>query len=390
MHSVLTLLGDLISIASVNPMGQPVDTEIHLEHRVTDYLEDRLRKLGVKYRRIEVSPGRDNLLAWYDAPNSKVRVLLDAHQDTVPVETMIIPPFKANTEAGKMYGRGSCDVKSGVAAMLTAFERLVHERPANSCNVLIAFTVDEEYTHTGSSALSEMDHGCDLGIIAEPTEMQLVVSHKGAVRWKIHSSGRACHSSTPHLGDNAIYRMGRVLNALGEHACQLAGSTPDPLLGPPSLSVGRITGGQSVNIVPDACSIEIDRRLIPGETVEGAMGMVREFLKMKLSPNDFEKIVFGEPWVKMPALRNDTATAFLDKLQSGLIGPDGKKPGIGGVPYGTDAGPLAQMGLPCVVFGPGNIAQAHTEDEWIEMDQVIDASERYFQLLANWNEVAER
>ena len=344
----------------------------------------------MKYRRIEVSPGRDNLLAWYDAPNSKVRVLLDAHQDTVPVETMIIPPFKANTEAGKMYGRGSCDVKSGVAAMLTAFERLVYERPANSCNVLIAFTVDEEYTHTGSSALSEMDHGCDLGIIAEPTEMQLVVSHKGAVRWKIHSSGRACHSSTPHLGDNAIYRMGRVLNALGEHACQLSGSTPDPLLGPPSLSVGRITGGQSVNIVPDTCSIEIDRRLIPGETVEGAMGMVREFLKMKLSPNDFEKIAFGEPWVKMPALRNDTATAFLDKLQSGLIGPDGNKPGIGGVPYGTDAGPLAQMGLPCVVFGPGNIAQAHTEDEWIEMDQVIDASERYFQLLANWNEVTER
>ena len=190
MHSALNLLGDLISIASVNPMGQPVDPEIHFEHRVTDYLEDRLRKLGVKYRRIEVSPGRDNLLAWYDAPNSNTRVLLDAHQDTVPVETMIIPPFLPRTEAGKMYGRGSCDVKSGVAAMLTAFERLVHERPAHSCNVLIAFTVDEEYTHTGSSALSEMQHGCDLGIIAEPTEMQIIVSHKGAVRWKIKSIDR--------------------------------------------------------------------------------------------------------------------------------------------------------------------------------------------------------
>ena len=385
MNPVIRLLGDLVSIPSVNPMGQPVLPEIHLEHRVTDYLEDRLRSLGVRYRRVEISPCRDNLIAWYDAPNSKTRILLDAHQDTVPVETMVIKPFDPMLKDGRMYGRGSCDVKSGVAAMLSAFERLVRERPQKSCNVLMAFTVDEEYTHTGSSALSEMDHGCALGIVAEPTQMQLIVSHKGAVRWKIHTTGRACHSSTPHLGDNAIYRMGRVLNALGEYACQLAGSQPDSLLGPPRLSVGRITGGQSVNIVPDACSIEIDRRLIPGETVEWAMGRVLEFLKTKLSPGDFEKIAFGEPWVKMPALPRETATAFLPKLQLGLAGADGAQPGISGVPYGTDAGPLAQMGLPCVVFGPGNIAQAHTEDEWIETDQVIDAAERYFNLLAGWD-----
>lgn len=384
MNAVLKLLGDLVSIPSVNPMGQPVVPEIHLEHRVTDYLENRLKKLGVRYQRIEIRSGRDNLIAWYDAPNSNTRILLDAHQDTVPVETMIIPPFEPAMKNGRMYGRGSCDVKSGVASMLMAFERLVRERPEKSCNVLIAFTVDEEYTHTGSSALSEMDHGCALGIVAEPTQMQLIVSHKGAVRWKIHTAGRACHSSTPHLGDNAIYRMGRVLNALSEYACQLAGAAPDDMLGPPSLSVGRITGGQSVNIVPDACSIEIDRRLIPGESVEGAMAQVLEFLKSKLAPADFEKISFSEPWVKMPALRSDTASAFLAKLQSGLAAPDGTQPAIAGVPYGTDAGPLAQMGLPCVVFGPGNIAQAHTEDEWIETAQVIDAAERYFNLLANW------
>ena len=384
MHSALKTLGDLISLASVNPMGQAIDSGIHLEHRVTDYLEDRLRKLGVRYQRMEVSPGRDNLLAWYEAPSSGTRILLDAHQDTVPVETMNIPPFQPRIDGGRMYGRGSCDVKSGVAAMLTAFEKLVQERPAHSCNVLMAFTVDEEYTHTGSSALSVMDHQCDLGIVAEPTQMQLVVSHKGAVRWKIMASGRACHSSTPHLGDNAIYRMGRVLSLLGEHACHLAGSTPDELLGPPSLSVGRITGGQSVNIVPDSCSIEIDRRLIPGESVEAAMDAVREHLKEKLSPNDFEKIEFGEPWVRMPALGSGSATAFLEKLQTGRIAPTGQKPPIGGVPYGTDAGPLAQRGLPCVVFGPGNIAQAHTEDEWIEMSEVVDASERFFHLLAHW------
>lgn len=384
MNSVIKTLADLISIPSVNPMGQPVRPEIHLEGRVTDYLEDRLRSLGVRYRRITVSPGRDNLLAWYDAPHSNHRILLDAHQDTVPVDTMIIPPFEPRMADGKIYGRGSCDVKSGVASMLVAFERLVRERPAQSANVLLAFTVDEEYTHTGSSALAEMNHDCQLGIVAEPTRMQVIVSHKGAVRWKINTTGRACHSSTPHLGDNAIYRMGRVLSALGEYACQIAGSEPDPMLGPPSLSVGRIVGGQSVNIVPDSCSIEIDRRLIPGETVESAMGQVREFLSTKLAANDFEKLSFGEPWVRMPALRNDSAADFLSKIQAGLVGSDGAVPVVGGVPYGTDAGPLAQAGLPCVVFGPGDIAQAHTEDEWIEMDQVIDVADRYFNLLANW------
>ncbi|MFM1802301.1 MAG: Acetylornithine deacetylase, partial [Planctomycetota bacterium] len=151
-----------------------------------------------------------------------------------------------------------------------------------------------------------------------------------------------------------------------------------------SLSVGRITGGQSVNIVADDCSVEIDRRLIPGETVEYAIGQVREFLTMRLSPSDIEKIQFGEPWVRMPALRNDSASQYLSKLQAGLTGTDGSRPEIAGVPYGTDAGPLAQGGLPCVVFGPGNIAQAHTEDEWIETDQVVDAAHRYFNLLAHW------
>jgi acetylornithine deacetylase len=385
MIDAIELLKDLISIPSVNPMGQPVRPEIHLEHRVTDYLEAKVRDLGVEYRRIEVMPGRDNLLAWYRAPQSDFTVLLDAHQDTVPVETMIIPPFEPRMADGKLYGRGSCDVKSGVASMFAAFARLVKERPKSSCNVLMAFTVDEEYTHRGSSALSEMDHGCGLGIAAEPTRMNLVVSHKGAVRWKIHTGGRACHSSTPHLGDNAIYRMGRVLTALSEYASSLAVSAPDEMLGPPSLSVGRITGGQSVNIVPDDCSIEIDRRLIPGESVEGAIDQVRQFLKSKLAPGDFDKISFGEPWVRMPALKSEISRSFWAKLQEGLAGPDGIQPEIGGVPYGTDAGPLAQAGLPCIVFGPGDIAQAHTEDEWIEAAQVTDATDRYFRLLSQWH-----
>ena len=114
------------------------------------------------------------------------------------------------------------------------------------------------------------------------------------------------------------------------------------------------------------------------------MSRVKDFIESRLSPNDFSKLCFGDPWVRMPALRHDSASDYLAKIQKGLAAADGTLPAIGGVPYGTDAGPLAQKGLPCVVFGPGNIAQAHTEDEWIETDQVVEAADRYFRMLAMW------
>src|SRR4051794_17200866 len=156
-----------------------------------------------------------------------------------------------------------------MTAMLMAFARLVRERPGSSASVIMACTVDEEFTHTGSSLLAATRHGADLAIVAEPTRLELVNCHKGAVRWKIRVQGVACHSSTPHLGVNAIYRMARVVAALADQASELAASAPHPVLGPPSLSVGRIEGGQSVNVVPDWCEIEVDRRIIPGETPDG-------------------------------------------------------------------------------------------------------------------------
>ena len=236
-----------------------------LETRLTDYLEEWFRGLGVECRRQAVSPGRDNVLAWYGAPGSRRTILFDVHQDTVPTDGMTIPPFEPTIAGGRLFGRGSCDVKGSMAAMLAAFARLVRERPAGSASVLLACTVDEEFTHTGSSHLAESGHGAELAVVAEPTSLNLVHCHKGALRWKIRTRGLACHSSTPHQGVNAIYRMGHVLQALESFAGTLSRAAGHPILGPPSLSVGRIEGGQSVNIVPDWCEIEVDRRLLPGE-----------------------------------------------------------------------------------------------------------------------------
>jgi acetylornithine deacetylase/succinyl-diaminopimelate desuccinylase family protein len=377
LDQVTRLLSALVAIPSVNPMGRDLDGPEYFETRLASYLEDWFRELGVRCERQPVAPGRDNLLAWYIAPDARRLILYDVHQDTVPTDGMTIPPFDPQISEGRLSGRGACDVKGSMAAMLAAFARLVKERPRGSASVLLACTVDEEFTHTGSSRLAEMPHGAELAIVAEPTLLDLVHCHKGALRWKIRTNGVACHSSTPHLGVNAIYRMGRVVDLLANYAEELAASAPDPILGPPTLSVGRIEGGQSVNVVPDWCEIEVDRRLIPGEDASASMEAVS-----KLTASLFESsecFAMSPPWVHMPPLVN-RATRWIEPLSDAIFTATGRRPSVGGVPFGTDAGPLSEKGTPCVVFGPGDIAQAHTKDEWIELDQVRLASQAYFQM----------
>jgi acetylornithine deacetylase len=371
------LLGTLVSIPSVNPMGRSLAGEELLETRLSDYLEDWFLRKGMPCERQQVMPGRCNLLARFDPPGARRTVLFDVHQDTVPTDGMTISPFEPRVEAGRLYGRGSCDVKGAMAAMLVAMDRLCRECPANAASVILACTVDEEFTHQGASRLAATDHGAVLAVVAEPTGLNLVHCHKGALRWKVRTSGVACHSSTPDRGVNAIYRMAPVLQALSSYAGRLAASSPDPILGPPSLSVGRIEGGQSVNIVPDWCEIEIDRRLIPGEDPVTAFAEAREFLLSRLGTAD--RIEFNDPWLNMPPLVPSLGP-WESTLRDAVATATGQVPAVVGVPYGTDAGPLSAAGLPCVVFGPGDIAQAHTKDEWVDLEQVRKASDAYFQI----------
>ncbi len=377
MDELTRLLSDLVSIPSVNPMGRALSGPDLLETRISAYLESWFHDRGLSVRRQPVAAGRDNLLARYDAPDARRTLLFDVHQDTVPTDGMTIPPFTPRVEGGKLYGRGACDVKASMAAMLLAFDRLCRERPQGSASVVLACTVDEEYTHQGSSLLAETQKGIDLAIVAEPTRLNVVHCHKGATRWKIRTTGVACHSSTPDLGDNAIYRMARVVSGLADLAAELSRATPHPILGAPSLSVGRIEGGQSVNIVPDGCVIEIDRRMIPGETPTGCIDQVRSFLNQRLG--GLERVEFDPPWVRMPAL--DTKIGdWAEPLAAAVKAATGRAPELIGVPFGTDAGPLGAAGIPGIVFGPGDIAQAHTRDEWVELDQVRQAAEAYYQI----------
>lgn len=376
MTETTRLLRDLVALPSVNPMGRDLQGPEVYEHRVTGYLEDFFRGLGARYERQPVAPQRENIVAHFDGSNSAgPTFLFEVHQDTVPTDNMTIAPFGATIENGRLFGRGSCDIKGGMAAMLCAFARLTREKPAGAANLMLAGTVDEEHTFLGVQKLIQSGIQAAGAVVAEPTNLKIVHTHKGAVRWHVSTPGLAYHSSSPEKGVNAIYRMGRLLGAIECYALELRASKPDPYLGPPSISVGRIEGGASVNTVPDRCRIEIDRRLIPGEEPQQAMHHFVDFLN-KEGKIDFP-FECSDPWLAMTPLHwqgPKGGAELVTRLGAAIDRVRGAHEVVA-VPYGTDAAPLAAAGIPAVVFGPGDIAQAHTRDEWVSLEGVEQASD---------------
>ena len=384
------LLKELIAIPSVNPMGRDVVGPEFLEAGMTDYLEHWFTELGVEYRRIELQPRRSNIVARYQGNPDRPTVLLDAHQDTVPVEGMTIPAFSPKQRGGRIYGRGSCDVKGGMASMLTAFARIVHERPLQTGDVIMSCTCDEEQGMSGILALSGnwnsagdsdaawLTRRPDAVIVAEPTLLHIVVAHRGVTRWKLKTFGRAAHSSKPSEGVNAIYRMAQIVGKLQDYAGRLEqDSIPHVLCGSPTLSVGRIEGGISVNVVPAECMIEVDRRVVPGEDQTTVMQQVDTYLRERIQ-FEFE---MQPPWCVAGSLSDEYNGPLADNLLmhvEAVVGPRQKI----GLPCGTNAAATAAAGVPTVVFGPGSIAQAHTMDEWIDGMQLEQAAEILFNFLS--------
>jgi acetylornithine deacetylase len=371
------LLRDLVALPSVNPMGRDLPPAIVWEHRVTDYLEQFFRGLGVPYERQPVAPQRANIVAHLDMPGAKRTLLLEAHQDTVPIDHMSIDPFGARIDGGRLYGRGACDIKGGMAAMLACFARLVQERPADAGNVILACTVDEENTMIGVRELVRRGLKADFAVVAEPTRLNIVHAHKGVTRWQIITSGRSCHSSAPEQGDNAIYRMAHLLDAVERYAERLRTGPADPLLGPPTLSIGIIEGGTSVNTVPDRCRVEVDRRLVGGEDPDAMPQQMAHYLKQEAGVTD--PFVMTHPWIRERALLPDRSDEIIRLLGAAIDAERGSHR-VHPVPYGTDAATIAWSGIPAVVFGPGDIAQAHTRDEWVDLAEVAQASAILYRL----------
>lgn len=374
------LLAELVRTPSVNPMGRTdIPPELCGEGRVADVWERHLLALGVRVERQQVAPGRDNIIVRYVPPSpAPATLLFEAHTDTVPVDGMTIEPFAARVENGRLYGRGSCDVKAGGVAMFGAFRRLVTEKPSGSAAVVLAFAVDEEHTFHGVQHLMRSGVKADFAVVAEPTQLNIVRQHKGVVRWKLSTTGVACHSSAPERGVSAVYRMAKVLAAVEEYARRLQATKVHPQLGPATLSVGLIDGGVSPNTVPDKCSIHLDRRLLPGENGEEAIEDVTRFVQ-SWPGVDFP--IYTALSLDCPALPADGGDEWVSKLGNTIDSVIGRHE-IHAVPYGTDASTIRQAGIPAVVFGPGDIAQAHTKDEWVELAQVEQAAEILFRFAA--------
>jgi acetylornithine deacetylase/succinyl-diaminopimelate desuccinylase-like protein len=363
MTKTAKLLHELVALPSVNPAFLPPAHPRGGEKRVADFLAATLARAGWDVEFQPVFPDRSNLLARL-TPAGKVRrrILLAPHLDTVNGAE---DQFSPSERAGRLYGRGACDTKGSVAAMVTALSELaVAGRHPDGTELLFAGLVDEENAQNGSRALAKSGLKADLAIVGEPTNLQIVTAHKGSLWLRLETFGKAAHGSRPELGRNAVHTMAQIVDVLETEYAAMLARRRHPLLGPATVSVGVIAGGIQPNIVPDRCSIQVDRRTLPGETEAATRREIGALLRRH---NLKATCTSDKPSDCLPMETNHRlplVTAFLRKASQ-------RRPA--GVNYFCDASILAKGGLSSIVFGPGDIAQAHTRDEWIELAQVEQA-----------------
>ena len=380
-HSrVVRLLRDLVACPSVNPAFLPPGDPRSGEAAVAGLVSTFASGAGLDVSVEDVLPGRSNVLARLaPAGATRHRVLLAPHLDTVG-EPCLDPLLRPVVSSGRLTGRGACDTKGCVAAFLEALRRVAEtgRRPA-ATEVVFAGLVDEENGQAGSrrhAAVARREgRRTDLAIVGEPTRLEVVTAHKGDVWLQLRTHGRAAHGATPHLGSNAVLAMARVVEALEtEYRVALRHRT-HPLLGHATVNVGSIRGGTQPNIVPDCCVISVDRRTLPGEDED----LVRREIGTLLGRRGLEVALDPLRTAPCPALETDPANPWVQRLMKAA-----RRRRTTGVHYFCDAAPLAAGGIPSVVFGPGDIAQAHTRDEWISiasLERGTDLLERFIRAL---------
>jgi acetylornithine deacetylase/succinyl-diaminopimelate desuccinylase-like protein len=363
------MLSDLIALPSVNPAFLPPGDPLAGEQRVAEFLAATAARAGLDTEFEPVLPRRSNLLARL-APVRPIRhrLLLAPHLDTVGPADHANDLFTPHRRDGRLHGRGACDTKGSAAAMMAALCELAtsRRRPAHT-EIVFAGLVDEEAGQAGSRALAASGFTADLAIVGEPTRLKVVTAHKGVLWLQLETRGKAAHAARPELGRNAVHDMARIVEALQtDYAVRLRRQRHHALLGHPTVNVGAIHGGRQPNIVPARCVIAVDRRTLPGETNTRVEREIRGLLRQKRLAATFRCTQAGPC---LPLETNPRHRWIRDFLRvAGQRQP-------AGVDYFSDAGVLASAGIPSVVFGPGDIAQAHTPDEWISLRQLEQAKE---------------
>ncbi len=365
------LLANMVAFDTVNPhFGGALDGQ----SKLAEYLERIANAWGLQTRRCPVSEDSFNLLVTLPLIPHAPWLLFESHLDTVSVEGMTVPAFRVTEADSRLYGRGTCDTKGSGAAMLWALKSCASQ-PLRPLNAGVVFVVDEESAMSGAHAFASQELGRFDGLIGivvgEPTRLRPVVAHNGALRWRTLTRGVAAHSADPSKGRSAIRAMMNVIAALESKMIPLA-VREFPLTGRAAASINVIRGGSAVNIVPDYCEILCDRRLVPGETLAQVLAERDQALAGLAVENDQEYLAPPLPPENSMILHAWMQPAFSKQtLSHAAIG----------APYATDASHYAAAGAQVVVLGPGDLAQAHTRDEYLDRHQLAQAVALYLELL---------
>jgi succinyl-diaminopimelate desuccinylase len=363
----LSLLSDLIAIPSVNPPGEKYD-------EVCSRLRSALEELGFKTRVVEVAKGKPNLIGVLG--EGRPELLFNGHVDVVPPgmgwET---DPFKAVEREGRIYGRGTADMKGALASMVAAVKKVLDEGVTLKGKLIFTATVDEETGGLDGLGYLVRKEGlrADYCLSGEPTGLNVCRCEKGVYWAKISVKGKAAHGSTPERGINAIEKMAKIISALQS----IKFEREHKLLGRPTINIGVISGGTKINVVPDYCEILVDRRMLPAEDPGEVKGEIESALRSvkALDPQveyKVEDLLFADPF----ELPEDAPLVRMavEAVQEAL----GRRPEITGLTGFTDARFTAvDAKIPSVLVGPGNIAQAHTANEFVEKRQILDAISVY-------------
>jgi succinyl-diaminopimelate desuccinylase len=364
-ESTVELLQKLIRTVTTNPPGE----EITLATWVAEYL----KKSGLEVEILPFEGKRANVLAKIKGKGSKPTLIFSAHFDTVSAGEIpwTFDPFSATIHDGKIYGRGAADMKGGMAAMLKAAELLSKEKLNLGGDLLLVLTSGETSNCSGAKRIIEEKRISNAGamVVSEPTGLNVYVAEKAALWIRASTKGKTAHGAMPEHGENAILKMAKFL--LDLENLQLSGS--HPLLGKATMSVNFIRGGVTINVIPDKCEVELDIRLVPGQSPEWVLEELRRIGGggVEFSVIDFKKPVITD-------VGNQLVRIAVDSV--GKI--TGKTPKPGGVAYFTDGCILANdLNIPMVIIGPADTHMTHQHDEYVEIDRLMDAV-RIFILIA--------
>ncbi len=377
---MVSLLCNLIAIPSVNPCADAECVTVpYGEGRVAEFVSAYFQSYPVAVQRQDICAGRSNILIRAPgADSSAAPLLLEAHMDTVDTEGMR-EPFTPRIDDGKVFGRGACDTKASLAAMMLALSELLQEKAPLPRDVYLVAAADEEWGMQGIRSLIGAGIPFAGAVVGEPTRLRVVPATLGQVYLQMVAHGKAAHTSTPEKGVNAIYLMTDVIGALRRRTAAEFPPRAHPLCGPPLLCVSIIEGGNSEHVVPSDCRIAIDLRLTPGSTWEQAAVELEGWLAQELDAATLERVEILEPHKNVPPLSTDPSHLMVQALCKASQDALGWTE-VAGVPYNTDGSWLSASGVPVAVFGPGDIAQAHGPNEYVsinEVRQAVDVLKRF-------------